>query len=45
MIDPVVIGGTPIFQGMHGRLDLELTRTRRFGSGNVLLYCKPARKG
>ncbi len=42
MINPVVIGeGTPIFQGMNGRISLELTKTRRFDSGNILLYYKP----
>lgn len=46
MVTPVVVGqGTPIFQGMLGRTDLELTETRRFGSGNVLLRYRPLKKG
>src|ERR1017187_10460075 len=41
MINPVVIGeGTPIFEGIHGKLNLELIKTRRFDSGNILLYYK-----
>ena len=45
MINPVVIGeGTPIFEGIHGKLNLELIKTRRFDSGNILLYYKPAKK-
>ena len=43
MINPVVVGGgTRIFQGMEGRLSLELMETRRFDSGNVLLSYKPS---
>jgi len=39
MINPVVIGkGTSILEGIQGELDLELTKTRRFSSGNILLY-------
>jgi len=42
MVTPTVIGaGTRIFQGMHGRLKLELIDTRRFDSGNVLLRYRP----
>ena len=38
-INPVVIGkGTPLFQGLNKLLELKLTRTRPFKSGNVLLY-------
>lgn len=45
MINPVVAGeGTPIFEGLHGKLNLEFMKTRRFNSGNVLLYYKPAKK-
>lgn len=37
MIDPVAIGsGTPIFQGLTKKLDLQLTSTRSFKSGVVL---------
>jgi dihydrofolate reductase len=45
MINPVVIGkGTSIFEGMQGKLDLELTKTRRFSSGNILLHYRPGKK-
>ncbi len=45
MINPVVIGkSTTIFEGMHDKLNLELKKTRRFHSGNILLYYKPANK-
>lgn len=42
MIFPVAIGrGSTIFQGMEGKLNFELTKTRRFDSGNLLLYYSP----
>jgi dihydrofolate reductase len=42
MINPVAIGeGTPIFQGLKGRVKLELLETRKFSSGNVLLCYRP----
>ncbi len=45
MINPVVMGkGTPIFEGMNGKLNLELVKTRRFDSGNILLCYRPAKK-
>ncbi len=45
MINPVIVGaGTRIFQGLNRRLNLELTRTRSFKSGNTLLYYVPKRK-
>jgi dihydrofolate reductase len=45
MINPVVVGGgTRIFQGLDRRLDLELTRIRKFQSGNVLMYYRPRLK-
>ena len=41
MIDPVVLGdGTPVFKGMKGKLDLELTDTKTFKSGTVLVTYK-----
>ena len=44
MMNPTVIGnGTPIFKGLDGKLNLELVKTRKFNSGNVLLYYKPAK--
>jgi len=46
MINPVLIGGgTPIFEGIGSKLSLELTKTHRFESGNILLYYRPARQG
>lgn len=45
MIDPVALGkGTPLFEGLAGNLDLELTASRVFGSGVVLLTYRPSRK-
>lgn len=45
MIDPVAIGsGTAIFNGIKKKLDLELTGSRIFNSGIVLLTYKPAGK-
>jgi len=42
MITPVAIGtGTKIFKGLDSKLQLELIRTRAFGSGNVLLSYRP----
>jgi dihydrofolate reductase len=45
MINPVVIGeGTPVFEGKREKLNLELIKTRRFDSGNILLYYRPAKR-
>lgn len=45
MMNPVIIGqGTPILHGMLESMELELTETRRFGSGNVLLRYRPSNK-
>jgi dihydrofolate reductase len=45
MINPVIVGaGTRIFQGLNRRLNLELTRSRSFKSGNTLLYYVPRKK-
>jgi dihydrofolate reductase len=42
MIDPVVLGdGVPIFKGIRNKLNLELSSTRTFKSGVVLLCYKP----
>ncbi len=41
MVNPVVIGaGTPLFAGLQQPLNLKLTKSREFKSGNVLLYYK-----
>src|SRR6266705_760544 len=46
MINPVVVGGgRRIFEGLNRKLDLELTESRKFDSGNVLLYYRPQKKG
>jgi dihydrofolate reductase len=43
MVNPVVLGsGTPLFQGVDGRLNLKLISARPFTSGNVLLTYQPA---
>ncbi|HZE85422.1 MAG TPA: dihydrofolate reductase family protein, partial [Puia sp.] len=42
MVDPVAIGdGTPIFKGLRQELRLELTMTRAFKSGVLLLSYRP----
>lgn len=42
MIDPVVLGrGTSLFEGLPHKLELELTGSRVFGSGVVLLNYRP----
>ncbi len=46
MINPVIVGGgTRIFVDLNRKLDLELTESRKFDSGNVLLCYRPRRKG
>jgi dihydrofolate reductase len=46
MVTPVALGaGTPILQGMKRKLNLELIRTRRFGSGNLLLCYRLVKGG
>ncbi len=43
IINPLLLGGgTPLFQGLRGRLKLKLLRSRTFASGNVLLCYEPA---
>src|SRR5579872_7324761 len=43
MVVPVVIGkGSTLFQGLEVKLNLELARTRRFNSGDLLLCYRPA---
>lgn len=45
MVDPVALGDdTPIFKNIKHKLDLELTRTRTFKSGVVLLCYQPVVK-
>ncbi len=42
MVNPVALGrGKSLFAGINDRLRLRLTKTRTFGSGNVLLYYEP----
>jgi dihydrofolate reductase len=44
-IQPVVLGsGTPMFQALDHRLNLQLIETRTFHSGVVLLRYQPAGK-
>ncbi|MGI0092402.1 MAG: dihydrofolate reductase family protein, partial [Nitrososphaerales archaeon] len=45
MLVPVAIGsGSTLFQGLEGKLNLELAKTRRFDSGNLLLYYTASKK-
>jgi len=42
MVNPVVLGkGRTMFDGVEKKLNLKLTRTRAFGTGNVLLCFEP----
>ncbi|MDB5228054.1 MAG: dihydrofolate reductase [Bacteroidota bacterium] len=42
MVDPVILGdGTPIFKDVTHKIDLELTSTRTFKSGVILLCYQP----
>lgn len=43
IIIPILLGsGTPLFQGISGRIPLELTHSQTFSNGNVLLFYQPA---
>ncbi len=45
MVNPVALGrGKSLFAGINDRLKLRLTKTRTFGSGNVLLYYEPIKR-
>jgi dihydrofolate reductase len=45
MVNPVVLGGgKTLFHGINQKLDLKLTNSRMFASGNVLLYYVPVNK-
>ncbi len=42
MVNPVVLGvGTPLFKGIKHKLNLQLTGTKTFRNGSVLLYYQP----
>ena len=42
MVNPVILGkGKPLFKGINNKLELELTHSKTFKSGNVLLYYRP----
>ncbi len=44
MVNPVALGrGKSWFAGINARLKLRLTKTRTFGSGNVLLFYEPVK--
>jgi len=44
MVNPIILGqGTPLFKGVHERVNLELNSTRVFRNGNVMLYYQIAR--
>lgn len=45
IVNPIVLGnGTPLFKNLKDRLNLKLLKSRKFDSGNVLLYYQPDRK-
>ena len=42
LVNPVVLGeGKSLFKGIKNRLNLELIKTKRFRSGNILLFYRP----
>jgi dihydrofolate reductase len=42
MVNPIILGsGTPVFKGVHEKLNLKLLRAQTFRSGNVLLCYQP----
>jgi dihydrofolate reductase len=42
ILDPVFIGGKPLFQDVNARLRLKFSRTKLFGSGVVVLHYQSA---
>ncbi len=45
IVNPVILGnGKPLFKGLKDKLNLRLLETKTFGSGNVLLCYRPAKK-
>lgn len=45
MVVPVAIGrGSTLFQGLEGKLNVELVKTRRFNSGNLLLHYRASKE-
>jgi dihydrofolate reductase len=43
VVNPLVLGkGRTMFDGIHDKLNLKLTKTRSFGNGNVVLCYEPA---
>lgn len=46
MVNPVVIGsGTPLFQGIKEKVNFQLTSSRNFKNGNILLTYQVANQG
>jgi len=42
IVNPVVLGyGKPLFKGINDKINLELLKTKTFGSGNIILYYQP----
>ena len=43
VVNPVVLGrGRTLFETVNARLPLELSRTKAFGNGNVVLWYEPS---
>jgi len=43
LVNPVILGaGTPLFKGVHNRLNLQLLQTKTLSSGTIILYYAPA---
>jgi dihydrofolate reductase len=44
-VNPIILGsGLPLFKNIQERVDLQLLKTKQFGSGAVVLYYEPAKK-
>jgi len=44
VVNPIVLGdGRTLFEGLNGKQDLKLTKTRTFRNGNVLLCYEPVK--
>jgi dihydrofolate reductase len=44
-VQPIILGrGLPLFINVKGRMNLQLIKTKPFGSGAVTLYYEPAKK-
>lgn len=44
-VQPIILGsGLPLFKNVRNRIDIELLKTKTFGSGAITLYYKPVKR-